>query len=42
MTIRQLLEMTNGVAGAIAFVSPGEFTVTDSEFTDNEGINAHF
>ncbi|PSO82097.1 MAG: hypothetical protein BRC44_03410 [Cyanobacteria bacterium QS_4_48_99] len=29
-------------AGAIAFVSPGEFTVTDSEFTDNEGINAHF
>lgn len=29
-------------AGAITFVSPGEFTVTDSEFTDNEGINAHF
>ena len=29
-------------AGAIAFVSPGEFTATDSEFTDNEGINAHF
>ncbi|PSO51451.1 MAG: calcium-binding protein [Cyanobacteria bacterium QH_1_48_107] len=26
-------------AGAIGFVSRGEFTVKDSEFTDNEGIN---
>ncbi|MFP4100195.1 MAG: hypothetical protein ACLFWZ_06330, partial [Coleofasciculus sp.] len=26
-------------AGAIAFVSPGEITVTNSEFTNNQGIN---
>ncbi|MEQ9553211.1 MAG: putative Ig domain-containing protein [Coleofasciculus sp. G3-WIS-01] len=26
-------------AGAIAFVSPGKFTVTNSEFTNNQGIN---
>ena len=26
-------------AGAIAFVSPGEFTVKNSEFTNNRGIN---
>ncbi|MEQ9371577.1 MAG: putative Ig domain-containing protein [Coleofasciculus chthonoplastes F3-SA18-01] len=26
-------------AGAIAFVSPGEITITNSEFTNNQGIN---